>query len=115
MVVSEKFDKYGNDIKRIVFNVSDHDHAKLIVRLRHNSLTQSEFFRAVIDGVNDNDENILNFINTCVTQKQTLNKSRLKKSNVLISKGKKISSDFGFNEGEIDDIFDLIAEEHPDL
>ena len=113
--MSKKFDEYGKDIKRIVFNVSDHDHAKLIVRLRHNSLTQSEFFRAVINGVNDNDENILNFISTCVTQKQALNKSRLKKSNTLISKGKKMSSDFGFNEDEIDDIFDLIAEEHPDL
>ena len=72
--MSKKFEEYGKDIKRIVFNVSDHDHAKLIVRLRHNSLTQSEFFRAVIDGVNDNDEDILNFINNCVLHKQKLNK-----------------------------------------
>ena len=110
-----KFEDYGKDVKRIVFNVSDHDHAKLIIRLRHNSLTQSEFFRAVIDGVNDNDENILNFINSCATQKQKLNKTRLKKSNTLITKGKKIYSDFGFNDGELENIFDLIAEEHPDL
>ena len=113
--MSKKFEEYGKDIKRIVFNVSDHDHAKLIVRLRHNSLTQSEFFRAVIDGVNDNDEDILNFINNCVLHKQKLNKSRLKKSNTLISKGKKMSNDLGFNDDEIENIFDLIAEEHPDL
>tara|TARA_B100000131_G_scaffold292269_1_gene306592 strand:+ start:46894 stop:47235 length:342 start_codon:yes stop_codon:yes gene_type:complete len=113
--VSNEFDNYGNDVKRIVFNVTDHEHAKLIVRLRHNSLTQSEFFRAVISGVNDNDENILNFINTCVAEKQSLNKSRLKKNNTLISKGKKLSENFGFEDDEIEDIFDLIAQEHPDL
>ena len=113
--MSNEFDNYGNDVKRIVFNVTDHEHAKLIVRLRHNSLTQSEFFRAVISGVNGNDENILNFINTCVTEKQSLNKVRMKKNNTLISKGKKLSDDFGFDNNEIEDIFDLIAQEHPDL
>lgn len=109
------FENYGKDIKRIVFNVSDHDHAKLIVRLRHNSLTQSEFFRAVINGVNENDENILNFIGSCVLEKQKLNKGKIKKSNSLISKGKDLSKNFGFDNDEIEDIFDLIAEEHPDL
>ena len=48
----ESFDSYGQNTKRIVFKVSDHEHAKLIVRLRHNSLTQSEFFKAIIAAVN---------------------------------------------------------------
>ena len=113
--MSSEFNDYGNDVKRIVFNVTDHDHAKLIVRLRHNSLTQSEFFRAVINGVNDNDENLLNFINTCVSQKRSLSKTRIKKNNTLISKGEKLLEDFGFEDNEIEDIFDLIANEHPDL
>jgi hypothetical protein len=113
--MSKHFDNYGNDIKRIVFNVSDHDHAKLIVRLRHNSLTQSEFFKAVISAVNDNDETMLNFIGACVSQKQKLNKTRIAKSNKLISKGKELSSGFGFDDEEVENIFDLIAEEHPEL
>ena len=113
--MSTEFNNYGNDVKRIVFNVTDHDHAKLIVRLRHNSLTQSEFFRAVISGVNNNDENMLNFIDMCVAQKQSLSGTRVKKNNTLISKGKKLSKDFGFDDNELEDIFDLIAQEHPDL
>ena len=111
----EEFKNYGKDIKRIVFNVSDHDHAKLIVRLRHNSLTQSEFFRAVINGVNENDEDILNFIGSCVLERQRLSKDKIKKSKSLISKGKNLSKDFGFDSNEIEDIFDLIAEERPEL
>tara|TARA_R100000388_G_C7195948_1_gene135936 strand:- start:324 stop:665 length:342 start_codon:yes stop_codon:yes gene_type:complete len=113
--MSKNFDNYGHDIKRIVFNVSDHDHAKLIVRLRHNSLTQSEFFKAVISAVNENDETMLNFINSCVSQKQKLNKTRVAKSNKLISQGRQLNFDFGFDDAEIENIFDLIAEEHPDL
>ena len=113
--MSKNFDNYGHDIKRIVFNVSDHDHAKLIVRLRHSSLTQSEFFKAVINAVNDNDETMLNFISARVSQKQKLNKTRIAKSNKLISNGKQLKLDFGFDDEEIENIFDLIAEEHPDL
>ncbi len=42
----ETINNYGKMTKRIVFNVSDHEHAQLILRLKHNSLTQSEFFTA---------------------------------------------------------------------
>jgi|TARA_E500000331_G_C17155536_1_gene669373 hypothetical protein len=113
--VSEKFENYGNDIKRIVFNVSDHDHAKLILRLKHNSLTQAEFFRAIIMAVNENDENILNFIDSHTNKKQKQSKEKIKKSNLLIDKGNKIIKDFSFADEELDDIFDLIATEHPNL
>ena len=113
--MSQKFENYGNDIKRIVFNVSDHEHAKLIVRLRHNSLTQAEFFRAIITGVNENDENILNFIGAFAGKKQKLSKEKIKKSDLLIAKGNKMANDFSFGDDEIEDIFDLIATEHPNL
>ena len=33
----------------------------------------------------------------------------------LKEKGKELSSMFGINEGDLDDIFDVIAKEHPDL
>ena len=37
------------------------------------------------------------------------------KSDKLKQKGKELSSIFGINEGELEDIFDVIAQEHPDL
>jgi hypothetical protein len=33
----------------------------------------------------------------------------------LIQKGKEIMEDAGFSEDQLEDLFDLIAEEHPDL
>tara|TARA_R100000963_G_C4589191_1_gene67042 strand:+ start:43 stop:384 length:342 start_codon:yes stop_codon:yes gene_type:complete len=111
----ETFDNYGKDHKRLIFNVTDHDHAKLIVRLRHNSLTQAEFFRAVIHGVNTSEQNICAFIENYLVSKQKLSKQKIKKSKTLRVKGEQLIEDFALTDGEVGDIFDLIAEEHPDL
>jgi len=111
----EVFSDYGHNTKRIVFKVSDHDHAKLILRLRHNSLTQSEFFKAIIEAVNSDNDTILSFIGDYVSSKQKLNKQRIKKSKKLITEGQQLAKDFSLSADEVDDVFDLIAEEFPEL
>ena len=113
--MTETTGEYGKIKKRIVFNVSDHEHAKLILRLKHNSLTQSEFFRAIIEAVNSNDEIMLSFIAECVTKKQKINKQRLRKNNNLIHQGNETLKDFSLSEDDLEDVFDLIAKEFPDL
>ena len=113
--MSENFDNYGKDRKRLIFNIADHDHAKLIVRLRHNSLTQAEFFRAVIDGVNTGDHNICAFIEDYLAAKQKLRKQKIKKSRQIREQGEQLIEDFALTDNEVGDIFDLIADDHPDL
>lgn len=113
--MSKNFTDYGNDVKRIVFKVTDHEHAKLIVRLRHNALTQSEFFKAVIDAVNHDDELILSFIQKHISEKKKMNKERIAKTNKMINKGKQAIKDFSLSDDEVEDVFDLIAEEFPEL
>ena len=39
----------------------------------------------------------------------------LKLTPIYTSKGKELSSGFGFDDEEVENIFDLIAEEHPEL
>ena len=84
--MTETLDSYGQNTKRIVFKVSDHEHAKLILRLRHNSLSQSEFFKAIIEAVNSDNAIILSFINEYVSSKQKLNKTRIKKKSIIQKK-----------------------------
>ena len=50
---------YGKNTKKIVFLDTDHRHAQLILRLRHHGLTQSDFFRALISGYIEGDEDEL--------------------------------------------------------
>ena len=110
MVDQEPVD-YGKMNKKVVFTENDHRHAKLVIRLRHDDLRQSEFFRAIISGYLSQDERILSFIEDIKVQ--SIKKKN--KSKKLRQKGKELLNDTGFSEEQIDNIFDLIAEEHPEL
>ncbi len=104
--------QYGNLNKRIVFTDNDHRHAKLLVRLRYDGLTQSDFFRQVITGYIEGDERIQEFIDD--VKKQSLKKKAQSKR--LRAQGQQQVQDLALgDENLIEDLFDLIAEEHPDL
>jgi len=108
--VSNEID-YGNLTKRIVFTDNDHRHAKLLIRLKHDGLSQAAFFRHLITGYIENDDRIHDFINEVKPQ----SKSRVAKSEKLRQTGKEKLTDLGLSEQQVVDIFDLIAEEHPEL
>lgn len=98
--------------KRIVFTDNDHRHAQFLIRLQYDGLTQSDFFRKVITGYINNDNDLLSFIDRVKDQSQR----RRSKSKKLMQTGKDKKRSLGLEDQElIDDLFDLIAEEHPDL
>ena len=102
---------YGNLNKRIVFTENDNRHAQFMMKLREVGITQSKFFRLIITGFIDDDARLFEYITeTCGQSKLKTNK--IKK---LKDKGKELMNDLAFNDNEIENIFDLIAEEYPDL
>lgn len=103
--------EYGKMTKRIVFTENDHRHAQLILKLKHDGMRQSEFFRSLITAYLAGDERIQSYVDE-VSQ---LSKKKKNRSAKLKKEGTQKLSDFGFTDGEIDNIFDLIEEEHPDL
>lgn len=102
---------YGNLNKKIVFTDNDHRQVQLKMRLKTLGLTQSQFFRLMITGVITDDERIYDFI----SEHSTLSKKRKSKSRKLRESGQQTVTDFGLGENDIDNIFDLIAEEFPEL
>ena len=54
--------EYGKLTKRVVFTENDHRHAQLTIRLKHDNLRQSDFFRSMITGYLNNDDRILSYI-----------------------------------------------------
>ena len=102
---------YGKTTKRIVFVDSDHRHAQLVNRLRYDNLSQAEFFRIIVGGYIAGDDRIQNFVDEFKNQSVKKRKSSKK----LKTSGIDIANDLGLNDETIEDIFDLIAEEHPDL
>jgi hypothetical protein len=108
--------KYGQDVKSIRFWVSDDDHARLLVRLRHNKLAASQFFRAVIDGILVEEPNLMAFLDSYVLEHKLLSRKRFSKSHKLRKKGTDALEDWGLlDDAEKENIFDLIAQEFPDL
>ena len=97
--------------KRVVFQENTDQHARLLNRLRYDDLSQADFFRMMISGYLNEDERILNYIDELKPQ----SKVRKQKSKKLREKGKETMIDIGLSDEQVDNIFDMIAEEFPDL
>ena len=101
--------------KKIVFDDTDTRHAKLKIRLQHDGLTQAEFFRAMITGYIEKDKSVVGYVTRYKEQNKKQSKRAIKKTQDDIDKGQIKMEQFGIADGELEDIFDLIASEYPDL
>ena len=91
--------------KRVVFTDTDVRHAQLRIRLQHDGMSQSDFFRAMITGYLENDGQITNYLANYKEKHGIQNKK----------KRGRVVEDIGIKDDELEGIFDMIAEEYPDL
>ena len=101
--------------KRIVFEASTHKHAQLKIRLEYDSLSQAEFFRCLIAGDLDKDPKIIKFIESYKLEKGKDSKRNAKYRKKDKQKSEELLERFGIKDSELENIFDLIEEEFPDL
>ena len=109
--MSESELEYGKNLKRIVFTDTDHRHAQLVIKLKNDGMTQAKFFRHLITGYLENDTRIVEF----VRDNGHLSIQRKNKIHKLEEKGKSLAQELGLDNEQVEDIFDMIAEEFPDL
>lgn len=101
--------------KRIVFRENDQVHAKLRIRLNYDGIKQSDFFRACIAAYLDENEEFEGFVESLKSEKSRLSKNKRAKSRKLKQQGKELASKMALNSNEIENIFDMIEEEHEGL
>ena len=106
---------YGEAGKKIVFYDSEKNHAELKIRLHYDGLTQSAFFRQIVAGYVAQDENILKYIEKVKLEKTSQSKSNMKKISKMNATKKKTIQKFALDENEIENIFDILEEECPDI
>jgi len=88
----------------------------LKINLHHHGLTQAGFLRGVIKSFIEEDLKFMEWFDTWKLRNSKVKSSkRHAKSDNLRKQGSELSSVFGINEGELEDIFDVIAQEHPEL
>ncbi len=102
---------YGKNNKRIIFTDTDHRHAQLTLKLKDDGMTQAKFFRALITGYLTDDERIRNYI----VDSGDLSKEKKQRNTKMRNEGKEITRDLGLSNDQVENIFDLISEEFPDL
>tara|TARA_Y100000593_G_scaffold85894_1_gene163658 strand:- start:4614 stop:4955 length:342 start_codon:yes stop_codon:yes gene_type:complete len=103
------------DRKKFMFYDTEKRQADLRIKLQHDGMTQSTFFRIMMSGYLNDDENILNYLNKFQEKYKMRGKHKIKKTRKLVEKGREVKKQFGIDEMEIENIFDLVEEEGPTL
>ncbi len=107
--------KYAKDTKKFTFYAKDNLHADFKIRMQFHTLTQSEFLRACVQAVVDKDPIMEMFIDDYKEKNNKQSKNQRSKIKKEQEKSDQILSDLGIGEVDIDDIFDIIAKEHPEI
>jgi hypothetical protein len=107
--------EYGHNRKKVVFYSTDKAHADMKLRLKYDGLTQSSFFRGMIDGYINKDPAINDFIDRLKEKEQVQGAAKREHSNRLLQEGARTKNNFGLDETELENIFDIIEKEHPEI
>jgi len=111
--------KYGENKKKIVFFDTDERHKELKIMLDRYGLTQSKLFRYLVICMleeNQISKDIVRMIDDNSNKKSRKRSKRVQEiEEKAQQKQEDIEKQFNLDNEEIDDIFDLIAREHPDL
>tara|TARA_R100000664_G_C2692860_1_gene96259 strand:+ start:324 stop:656 length:333 start_codon:yes stop_codon:yes gene_type:complete len=98
------------------FSLDSKLHENLKIRLFYDQIkTQSEFFRYCVESYLAQDKLFMEFLDDYKINKKVQSKKRATKSRQLRASGDKLLQDLALTETEVESIFDLLAEELPEL
>jgi hypothetical protein len=106
---------YGKDEKKIVFCDTEKRHAELKIRLHYDGLTQLDFFKAVLAGYIESDELFMPYLDKIKESHSKHGKIRKQASKKIYEKSVENKNKFALSDEEIENIFDILEEEHADI
>jgi len=101
---------YGKTIKQICFESNDKLHADLKIRLHYDGIKIKEFFNLTVKAYTESNEHILAFVEE-IKENKAISKRKRNKTNKARLKEKETIKQFGLNENEIENIFDILEKE----
>ena len=101
--------------KKVIFDDTDVRHARLKIRLEYDGLSQAEFFRSLITGYLENDKSVMEYITRYKNDNKKLSKRNLKYQTKDAEAADDLLGQFGIGDEELENIFDVIAKNNPDL
>ena len=100
---------------KIMFSVGQRTKADFKLQLQYDSLTQVKFFQSLIEGYISKDPDLMVYINKFKKQNSIQNHVQRTKIMTNIKKANDIKKKFALGDDEIENIFDILEKEHPDL
>jgi hypothetical protein len=98
--------EYGKNRKRIVFYITDHQHAKFATKAFHDGIKQAGFFISFLEGYCNDDPNIRAFIESDdsfkISKRQIAARKREDKKAALQN------AKLNLDQATIDEIFDIL-------
>ena len=109
--------KYGTMNKKVVFYDSDKRFAELKKRLQHDGISQAQFFRGIVTGYLMQDGDVLSYVDKLKASKNIGNRTKksIKEERELINTGKEQLDKLALGDDEIENIFDILEKQNPDL
>lgn len=101
--------------KRVIIKIPGTNHAEFKIRLNYDSLTQTSFFRAVMEGYISQDSLIIEYIEKY--KEQTGKHSQHKKKTIQknIDDRAATTRSFALDKEELSNLYDLVEKEFPEL
>ena len=94
-----------------MFYDTEENLVKLKIRCQFDGFSQSQFFRIMLEGYINNDENILRYIENCKEKYSIQGQQKRNKINSISKKRQEVEKKFALKNDEIEDIFDMIESE----
>jgi len=104
------------DYSVLSFGLDSKLHEDLKIRLYYDQFkNQSQFFRACVESYLEQDELFMKFFDEMKVKKGVQSKAKTQKSSKLRQKGKKMMEELALTQSDIENIFDILEEDLPEL
>jgi hypothetical protein len=108
--------KWDEPTERIQAYLPQSHKAEMKIKLHYHGASMAPFLRAIVKAFVQEDALFMAWFDEWKLRNSKIKgKGKHRKSSRLKEAGEELSSQFGINEGDIEDIFDVIAKEHPEL
>ena len=96
--------------KRLIMNLTEQEHADLLLKVREESLSQTALFRFLIFGYLKDEPNIRKAVDKYIEEQRLVKKDKLKTHGRSLLKGKNIEKTFSLSEEDVENLYDIIEE-----
>ncbi len=101
--------------KRVIFSMPIKKYADMRIRLRHDGLKQNQLYNWFSDKYLSNDQIAVEMVEQLKFALAKQGKRRILKTKSLIKNGREMGEKYGLTEGDLDDIYDIIESELPEV